>query len=286
MCSPQIMEKVRSEISRRHVLGMAGAAAMAGLAGRLSKAAAQDATPVVSQGKLEIALGSYTRVIDLTHTLTPTTPLYPGYPQPAIEPLKTFEKDGFYANKLTYGEHSGTHMDAPAHFVEGAVTADDLPVERFFAPLAVVDVSARAETDPDTQVMPDDILAWEAANGPLPTGAFVAMYSGWETRLIEPASFINQDHEGVLHFPGFHPDATALLVEERDITGIGVDTLSLDYGASTDFGSHVTLLQSGRYGLEGLAALGAVPAAGALLIVGGPKVMIASGGPTRAMALA
>jgi kynurenine formamidase len=91
--------------------------------------------------------------------------------------------------------------------------------------------------------------------------------------------------DDMLHFPGFHPDATALLIEERDITGIGVDTLSLDYGASTDFGSHITLLGAGKYGLEGLAALATAPVSGALIIVGGPKFMIGSGGPSRVMAL-
>ncbi len=89
----------------------------------------------------------------------------------------------------------------------------------------------------------------------------------------------------MLYFPGFHPDATALLIEERDVTGIGVDTLSLDFGPSTDFATHVTLLQAGKYGLEGIAALASVPPSGALVIVGGPKFMNGSGGPSRVMAL-
>ena len=86
-------------------------------------------------------------------------------------------------------------------------------------------------------------------------------------------------------FPGFHPDTAALLGEERDIVGIGVDTVSLDFGASTDFGTHKTVLGAGRYGLENLAALGTVPTAGATIIVGGPKHANASGGPTRVFAL-
>jgi kynurenine formamidase len=113
----------------------------------------------------------------------------------------------------------------------------------------------------------------------------VAMNSGWEARIGDPASFINAGEDGVLHFPGFHPDAAAFLVEERDITGIGVDTLSLDFGAATQFVTHVTVLQTGKYGLEGLAALASVPPAGALIVVGGPKVVVGSGGPSRVMAL-
>jgi kynurenine formamidase len=286
MCSPTIMENVRREISRRHALGLAGVAAAASITARVSPALAQSATPVAAgPGLLGVALGSLTRIQDLTHTITPETPLYPGNPQPEFQPLRTYEKDGYYANILTYAEHTGTHMDAPAHFVEGAPFANELPVEQFLAPLAIVNISERALTDPDAQVMPEDILAWEAANGPLPAGAFVAMNSGWDARFGDPEAFINADADGVLHFPGFHPDTTRFLVEEREITGLGVDTLSLDYGSSTDFGTHITLLGSGRYGLEGLAGLLAIPAAGAVIVVGGPKFTIGSGGPSRVMAL-
>ena len=285
MCSPLVMEQVRSELTRRRVFGTLGAAVAAGVASRLP-VGAQEATPVMSgPGTLNLSLGSYTRVQDLTHTITPETPVFPGNPQPVIEPLRTFEKDGYYANKLTFAEHTGTHMDAPAHIVEGAAYANELAVEQFFAPLAVVDISERAATDPDAQVMPDDLVAWESEHGSLPAGAFVAMNSGWEARIGDPASFINAGEDGVLHFPGFHPDAAAFLVEERDITGIGVDTLSLDFGAATQFVTHVTVLQTGKYGLEGLAALASVPPAGALIVVGGPKVVVGSGGPSRVMAL-
>ncbi len=286
MCSPLTMQKVYGAVSRRSMLGLAGVAVVTAVSASISPTRAQDATPMApGSGTLGMSIGAFSHVKDLTHTITPETPLYPGNPQPAFQPLRTYEKDGYYANILTYAEHTGTHMDAPAHFVEGATFANDLPVERFFAPLAVIDISGRAETDPDAQVMPDDILAWEAANGPLPSGAFVAMNSGWDARIGDPEAFINADSDGVLHFPGFHPDATLLLVEERDITGIGVDTLSLDFGSSTDFATHITLLGSGRYGLEGLAALGTVPAAGGMIVVGGPKFMTASGGPSRVIAL-
>jgi kynurenine formamidase len=286
MCSPLVMQCVRNEVSRRRVFGLMGAAAAAGVASRLNPALARQATPVATgPGSLMVELGSYTQVQDLTHTITPETPLFPGNPQPVIEPLRTYENDGYYANKLTYAEHTGTHMDAPAHFVDGAMFSNELPVAQFFAPLAVVDISERAAADPDAQVTPDDLLAWESEHGELPAGAFVAMNSGWDQRFGDPAAFINLGEDDVLHFPGFHPDATALLVNEREITGIGVDTLSLDYGASTDFGTHITLLGAGKYGLEGLAALGSVPPAGGLIVVGGPKVTTGSGGPSRVMAL-
>lgn len=285
MCSPLIMGKVRSVMPRRQVIGVMGAAVAAGIASRLP-VSAQESTPVTSGARmLNLSLGSYTQVQDLTHTITPETPVFPGYPQPVIEPVRTFEEHGFFANELAYVEHTGTHMDAPAHFVEGAAFANEIPVQQFFAPLAVIDVSERAAADPDTQVMPDDVLAWESEHGPLPAGVFVAMNSGWDSRIGDATAFINMGGDNALHFPGFHPDATALLIEERDVTGIGVDTLSLDFGPSTDFGTHVTLLQAGKYGLEGIAALATIPPVGALIVVGGPKFMNGSGGPARVMAL-
>lgn len=285
MCSPLIMEKVRGEVSRRRVLGTLGAAVAAGVASRLP-ASAQEATPMAAgPGTLNLTLGSYTQIQDLTHTITPETPVFPGYPQPEFETVRNYEEHGFYAQMLTYVEHTGTHMDAPAHFVEGLAFANELPVAQFLAPLAVIDISERAVSDPDAQLTPDDVLAWETEHGALPAGVFVAMNSGWASRIDDPEAFINLGDDEALHFPGFHPDATALLIEERDITGIGVDTLSLDFGAATSFDTHVILLGAGKYGLEGMAALESVLAAGGLVIVGGPKFQNASGGPSRVMAL-
>jgi kynurenine formamidase len=185
---------------------------------------------------------------------------------------------------LTLDEHTGTHLDAPAHFTEGGLTADLLPVENLVAPLAVVDISSRAASDPDAELTPDDITAWEDANGPLPDNALVAMYSGWEARLADPASYVNADDSDVQHYPGFHPEAAEFLVSERNIAGIAVDTLSQDYGASTTFATHVTILGAGKYGVENIAGLSTVPPLGATVVIGGPKHVNASGGPARVYA--
>lgn len=286
MCSPEIMARVREAmaVSRRDVIktgGIGGAAALAAAYGLRSVAtAAAQATPTAA-----VLPGGFTSVIDLTHTWGPAFPVYYGAQQAEFTVLETVEESGFYKNVLTYDEHTGTHMDSPAHFAADGITADLIPVERLIAPLAVIDISARAATDPDAQGTVDDILAWESANGPLPDGVFVALYSGWEARLADPATFVNLDADNVQHYPGWHPDAAAFLVNERAIVGAGVDTLSLDYGPSTDFDSHLTLLPAGKFGIENLANLAAVPASGATIIVGGPKHERASGGPSRVLAL-
>ena len=285
MCSPEIMALVRQRMgtSRRELLragaatGIAAAAAGPLLA---RPARAQQATPVAG-----ILPGGFSRVVDLSHTWGADFPMFPGAQQPDFQVLVTIAENGFFKWQLTLDEHTGTHMDAPAHFAEDGTTADQLPVEQLIAPLVVIDVSERAASDPDTQGTVDDLTAWEAANGPIPAGAFVALHSGWAELVNDPTAYINQDDAGVAHFPGWHPDAAAFLVNERDVVGAGVDTLSLDFGASTDFGTHLRLLPAGKFGIENLANLANVPPAGATAIFGGPKHEGASGGPTRVLAL-
>ena len=301
MCSPRVTASVQAAMSRRQFLGRVGAVGAAvGLGAgvpAVGRAARQEATPVAGLGgtpsatpaprplATPVAAGGFSRVQDLSHVITAAFPVFPGFRAPEVTNLFTVEDDGFYANEVAFAEHTGTHMDAPAHFAAGGATAELLSAERFVAPLAVIDIAARAAGDPDAQLTPDDLLAWEGQHGRLPAGAFVAMHSGWEARLAEPAAYLNADAGGTLHFPGVHPEAAALLVEERDVVGLGVDTLSLDFGAATAFDTHLTLLGSGRYGLENLAGLVAVPPSGATIVVGGPKHAGASGGPTRAFAL-
>jgi kynurenine formamidase len=271
MCAPYVMGLVEQCLSRRDLFRMAlGAAAVAAAAGR---AQAQ------VQGK------AFSNVADLTHVVSPDFPVFPGAARMKVDLLVTVKNNGFYKNTLTLDEHTGTHMDAPAHFVDGAPTAETLPVNRLIAPLAVINIKARADRNPDAEVTIDDILAWERANGRLPAGAFVAMYSGWESRVSDPRAYVNLDSANVQHYPGFNPAAAEFLVRERDIVGIGVDTLSLDFGASKDFKTHVTVLGAGKYGLENLAALAGVPPSGAMVVVGGPKHKNASGGPARVLAL-
>ena len=288
MCSPEIMVRV-ADVSRRNflkqtaALGVAAGAVHLGASGSLAQNATPVATPV--SGPATFSFGPFTQVTDLTHVWGPDFPVFAGATSAVFENLATVDSGGYYNNLLTYEEHTGTHMDAPAHFDADGLTADLLPIANFFAPLVVINIAARAETDPDAQGTPDDITAWEATNGPIPAGSFVALYSGWESRLSDPATFVNLDDAGVQHYPGWHGEAAALLVNERDIVGAGVDTLSLDYGPSADFISHLTFLPGGKYGIENLANLGTIPALGASIIVGGPKHIAASGGPTRAYAV-
>jgi kynurenine formamidase len=225
------------------------------------------------------------RVVDLTHRLTPDFPLFPGVPPMRFDVTATVDSDGWYEAVLTIDEHTGTHVDAPAHFAAAGATVEQIPAEQLVAPLAVVRIAGRAAADPDALLSLDDLLAWERRHGRLPAGAFVAMDSGWDRRAAKPPAFLNTDAAGVMHYPGFHPDAAAFLVQERDVVGIGVDTLSLDCGLSTDFPVHQIVLPAGKYGVEALANLGLVPPSGATIVVGALTHAGGSGSPARVLAL-
>ena len=276
MCAPVIIDDVRRELSRRSFLTALGAVGAA--------AAIQD--PLTAQQKPVRLEKGFRDVFDLTHTFSAKIPVFPAFKPVQIRQKFTREKDGFFANEITFDEHTGTHLDAPIHFVGNTPTADRLPADRFFAPLAVVSIEARAAKDADTMVTVDDLLAWEKAHGRLPRGAFIAMHSGWDGRIGNADRFLNKDGKGTMHAPGFSEEAARFLVQQRDIVGAGVDTLSLDKAEAQKFVAHLALLGAGKYAVELIANLGRVPAAGATIIVGAPKHEGASGGPARVFAVA
>jgi kynurenine formamidase len=276
MCAPIVMEAVRRQVSRRDILRLAGAAAAGAVGAQWVGATEALAAPMPLRAR---------RVQDLTHTLKPTFPSFTGTPAFKTEVAVTVKKDGYFGLNISYWEHIGTHMDAPAHFGDGAKTVEQLAPSVLVAPVAVIRIAERAAKDPDARLTIDDIRAWEQRHGRLPKGAAVFMDSGWEMRVGSSKAFRNPDAAGVMHFPGFHPDAAAFLLDERDVVGIGVDTLSLDFGPSKDFKTHTTWLPANRWGLENLANLSRIPPSGAWVFVGAPKVAGGSGGPTRVFAL-
>jgi kynurenine formamidase len=182
-------------------------------------------------------------------------------------------------------EHAGTHVDAPLHYSDTGAAADAIAAEQLVAPLAVVDVAAKAARNADYALTQQDLAEWEAQHGPLPDGCCVALHSGWARYAGDGAKFTGRDAAGVFHFPGFAPAAAEWLIRERRAVGLAVDTLSLDVGTSRDFRTHKIWLPSGRWGIENVANLDKLPPAGATVVVGLPKVKGASGGPARVIAL-
>jgi kynurenine formamidase len=268
MCAPFVVEQVGHELSRRGFIGAVGACV---------------AAPAVAAA-VRLPKG-FRDVVDLTHTFSPSLPVFPSYKPIQVRPRFTIARDGFAANEVTFDEHTGTHVDAPVHFVSGASTSDRLPVARLLAPLAVISIVERATKDPDAVITVDDLMQWEKRHGRIPAGAFVAMNAGWDARATSADRFLNRDAKGTMHAPGFSEAAARFLVTERDICGAGVDTLSLDIGAAQKFVAHVAFLGAAKYGVELLANLGRVPPSGATIVVGAPKHEGATGGPARVLAL-
>ncbi|HEU4422714.1 MAG TPA: cyclase family protein [Pilimelia sp.] len=224
------------------------------------------------------------RLADLTHTFTAGFPVY-SLGNPTRETLVTIPENGFYSQRWTFAEHSGTHMDVPGHFVTGGRLTPQITPAELIVPVVVVNIAARVARNPDAQLTVDDLRRFERRHGRIERGAAVFMYSGWERRLpLGEQAYRGQDAAGVYHFPGFHVDAVRWLLERRGITAIGVDTLSLDHGPSTTFDVHTLLLGADRYGLENVANLAKIPPRGATAYVGVVPWERGSGGPCRVIA--
>lgn len=288
MCVPACTHKIAQEINRRSFLKAAGvltALAAAGCAAPPPPAAGGGTVPPTPApgGTVPPMQISFSRLLDMTHALTQDFPTFGGQQQLEFETLFTLENGGYNMYRWLLVEHTGTHMDAPFHFSDGP-SADQIPIEQLIGPLVNVDIRAKAEQDPDAQLTVDDLMAWESAHGPIPPGAIVAMNSGWDA-FVTGDKFRNADPSGAMHFPGFHIEAIEFLLGERSANGILVDTLSLDYGISADFAVHYRWLGAGKWGMEGAANLGELPAAGATVMAAHPKIAGATGGPSRLFAL-
>lgn len=269
MCHVCVMESVKKRMLSRRDL-FRGTAAIAG-ATTLGVTAAKPA--------LAAAHGA---VVDLTHTFTADFPTFGGDPGIALEKTVSFEDSGYQLFRMTIDEHSGTHIDAPLHFTEDGTSVDELAPETLVCPLCVIDISAKATEEANTMVEPEDIEAWISANGDIPAGACVAMNSGWADKVGDPS--YRNDADGNFAFPGFSLGASEMLVEAGAVA-MAVDTLSLDPGNSADFAVHYHWLPSGRYGIENVANLGQMPAAGATIFVGAPKHGGGTGGPARVLGI-
>jgi kynurenine formamidase len=272
MCLPGTVEAVREQqpqLSRRAVLAGGGAAALASL---LPGEAVAHKRRRRRRGKL----------VDLTHTFTAGFPVYTGN-TPVRRTLKNYTPDGFYSQEWTFGEHSGTHMDAPGHFVEGGRMVPDLRPRELILPVVVIDISGRAASEPDAVVTVDDLRQFERRHGRIPRKALVAMNSGWDAKLGTP-EFTGGPPGGPYHFPGFGEDAIDFMIQRNRGSAIAVDTLSLDPGNSATFPVHNKWLADDKYGLENVANLGKLPPHGAVATVGVIPWEEGSGGPARVLA--
>jgi kynurenine formamidase len=277
MCLPGTIETVRARVEeeglpkldrRAALLGAAGAAIAATLPGQ--------------------ALGANlptNRLQDLTHEFREGFPSFLGAPAVIDRQVTvTIPANGFYGQTWTLWEHSCTHLDVPAHFIQGGRFSPQITLDELIRPLVVIDIKARAAANADAEVLVSDLVDFEHGHGRIRRGAVVAMNSGWAARSGSQAAYRNVGPDGLQHFPGYSKAAVEWLLANREIAAIGVDTLSLDPGRSLTFDSHFTILGANRYGIENLANLDRVPSRGATVIVGLIPWEQGSGGPARVFA--
>ena len=230
---------------------------------------------------------TFRTVIDLTYPLNDRSPNWEGTeesPFHATE-LGNIQRDGYYSRVFTTQEHYGTHLDAPAHFAAGGWTVEQIPADRLVRPLVVIDVRQRANGNADYEVTLQDIADWEKAHGTVPNGAVICAYTGWDERWNSQKDYRNQLSDGLTHYPGFSLEAVKFLVEDRGAVGLGIDTMSVEKGATTTYPVHQFTGKHNVYHLENLANLASVPARGAMVVVAPIKLESGSGGPARVLVL-
>lgn len=227
------------------------------------------------------------RVVDLTHTLGPKSPDWEGTEKRPFEArdLATFQKNGYFTRYISMQEHFSTHIDAPAHFAQGGWTVDQIPPDHLVAPLIVIDISKPSAANVDYALSLADVHAWEKQHGRIPKGAVVEAFTGWAAKWDSMKDYRNADAKGAMHFPGYSLDAAKFLVEQRGVYGLGIDTMSVDVGESSDYPVHQYTSKHNVYHLENSTNLDKVPPKGATVVVGAANLEGGSGGPVRILAL-
>jgi kynurenine formamidase len=239
-------------------------------------------------------------VVDLTQPLGPETPviglpaIFGASPGVTIDIISKYDEKGpaWYWNTLRLGEHTGTHFDAPVHWITGRDlqenACDTIPATRFVGPACVIDIERETEENPDFLVTPGRIAQWESQHGRVPAGSWVLLRTGWSRRQ-GAAAFLNVGADGP-HSPGFDASASRLLAQDRDVLGVGVETVGTDAGQAATFDppfpNHTIMHGAGKLGLASLCNLDRLPPTGAVVIAAPLKIVNGSGSPLRVLAIA
>jgi len=239
------------------------------------------------------------RIVDLTQPLGPETPviglppMFASSPGVSVEVISRYDEKGpaWYWNTIRLGEHTGTHFDAPIHWITGRNlpenACDTIPARRFVGPACVIDVTGAVAADPDYLLTPAAIEAWEQRHGRIPKGSWVLLRTGWSRR-PDSEAFLNVTATGP-HTPGFSAEASRVLALERDVLGVGVETVGTDAGQAgtfePPFPNHAIMHGAGKFGLASLCNLDQLPATGAVVIAAPLKLVNGSGSPVRVLAI-
>ncbi|MGO8693691.1 MAG: cyclase family protein [Rectinemataceae bacterium] len=208
------------------------------------------------------------QIVDLTHFISDTMPVYPGTESPTISDVTSIAKDGFAEKLISLYSHTGTHIDAPAHILPGASTLDRLPIDRFMGPVCVIDVIVSSGSR-------IEVATLESYAEVLRASDFVLLRSGWSSRWGGDGYFAD--------FPLLSEEA-ALWLSDFRLKGVGVDMISVDSVGSVDFAIHKTFLRKGMVIVENLTGLEILNAPGYIFCCMPLRLNDADGSPTRAFA--
>jgi len=224
-------------------------------------------------------------VIDLTHPISASSPTWDAETgEYHYEKLTSVAKDGYFSGAFRISEHFGTHIDAPAHFIDGGMCVDRLPPERLILPALVIDVRKEVAENPDYELTVQKIEDWER-QGRITPGCAVLLLTGWGQRFSDSTTYRNPDQMKHMHFPGYSSQAAKYLVEDRRVAALGIDTLSIDPGRSETFPVHKIALAHDVYLIENLNNLDLLPPRGILLFCGPLPIQGGSGSPARVLAI-
>jgi len=224
------------------------------------------------------------RFVDCSHPIDEESSFWPGG-----EPLircrnKILDKDKCNKLRVTMGTDLGTHIDSPSHFIAGGRTITDLSLQELISPAVIINVTEKVEKNHDYELTVEDLKDWEEKHGRIPDNSLVCMRTGWSKRFRDQVKYRNSDEQNVMHFPGFSSDLASFLVAERNINGIGIDTLSLDPGTTKSFPVHYIVLGKGKYQIENMV-LEELPEKGAVIIALPLSLRDAPESQTRVMAM-
>jgi kynurenine formamidase len=227
----------------------------------------------------------YSRATDLSHTIEPGIPLWPGDPPVVFHDEASIVKDGYYLRSFSMGEHSATHMNAASSFFEKGKSVDAYGVKELILPAVVIDARKSCSMNPDYRLTVKDIKDWEKLNGEIRAGALVILFTGWQDRWDDSARFFGADRADMMHFPGFGTDAARYLMGIRKASGLGIDTHGVDPGNDATFSVNSIVLEKDGIVLECLANLDKLPPAGTTVVIGALKLKNGSGSPVAVTAL-
>ena len=228
---------------------------------------------------------SFSKVVNLSWPIHTEIPRWPGDPAVEFETCAEHKTNGYFLRRFSMGEHSGTHLSAPSGFHKPGPGHNAFSDQDLVKPGVVMDISDQAKADPDYCLTMNDVLDWEADHGPVPQGCIVLLRTGWQAKRNEPLAYLGGNTADQLHFPGFELNTAQLLIEGRNISGLGIDTAGVEPGVDTRFSVSCLALKNRMIVLENMTGLDSLPDCGFLLVVGRIRLEGGSGGPTAITAL-